>query len=85
LFFALEATGLSSANGHLSFTPLQAVQGATWHSDSLLEVGAQSHGPDYFPERWLSSWFKEKLNRDVSLWCFGATVSCPTRKAMPIS
>lgn len=77
LFFALEAQGCHVQMANLSFTPLQTVQGATWHSDSLLEVGAQSHGPDYFPERWLSSWFKEKLKREVSLWCFGATGVVP--------
>jgi hypothetical protein len=77
LFFALEARGCHVQMANLSFTPLQAVQGATWHSESLLEVDAGSHGPDYFPERWLSSWFNERLGRKVPLWCFGATGVVP--------
>lgn len=80
LMLSLEAQGIEVHLANLSFTPLQTVNGGIWHGAGLLEVSAQSDGPSYFPEGYLARWFKEKLQRDISLWCFAANGMAPLRE-----
>jgi hypothetical protein len=36
-------------------------------------TASQQHTLTYFPEHYLSQWFKEQRNEDVTIWCFGRT------------
>lgn len=69
----LEALGKRVHLANLSFTPLQSVRDCVRHTEWLYEATAASHGPDYFPESYLCRWFKERHDRNESIWCFGAT------------
>lgn len=77
LFFALEALGYEVHLASLSSTPLNDVGAVTQHTETLLEVTAQSSRPSYFPEGWLSRWFQERLGRRQSVWCFTASGVVP--------
>jgi len=73
LFFALEAAGCRAFLASFSSTPLNDMTGAVKHTETLWEVTADSARPSYFPEGWLTRWFREERGRDLSLWCFGAS------------
>ncbi len=72
LFLALEKLGCSVYLASFSSTPLNDIEGATRHTETLWEVTAQSARPSYFPEGWLARWLLER-SQNVSLWCFGAS------------
>lgn len=73
LFLALEAAGHEAHLASFSSTPLNDIGASVRHTDTLWEVTAASARPSYFPEGWLSRWFRERQARDVSVWCFGAS------------
>jgi hypothetical protein len=73
LFLALERLGFEVHLASLSSTPLIDVQYAVRHTDTLLEVTADSSRPSYFPEGWLARWFHERRGRDVTVWSFVTT------------
>lgn len=73
LFFALENRGCQVHLANLSFSPLDALTNARWHDEVLLEADSRSQGSDYFPEKWLSHWFRERRAREVPVWCFKAS------------
>lgn len=77
LFFALEAFGYEVHLASLSSTPLNDVERGVRHTETLLEVAAESSRPSYFPEGWLSRWFQERLGRPQSVWCFTASGVVP--------
>ncbi len=82
LFFALENRGLEVHLANLSFSPLDALTDARWHDEVLLEADWRSQGADYFPEKWLSHWFRERRAREVSVWCFKATGARPYAQSL---
>jgi hypothetical protein len=70
IVFELEARGHSVHIANYSFSDLKSVGNAKWHSDHLVEVAAESTGnPDYFPERDIAAWYKERRNVERSVWC----------------
>ncbi len=73
LFLALEKRGCAVHLASFSSTPLNDIEDAVRHTETLWEVTACSARPSYFPEGWLSRWFLEKRSQTVSLWCFGAS------------
>lgn len=73
LFLALEKRGCSVHLASFSSTPLNDVEGAVRHRETLWEVTARSARPSYFPEGWLVRWLQEKRSYVASLWCFGAS------------
>ncbi len=73
LFLTLEKLGCSVHLASFSSTPLNDIEDAVRHRETLWEVTARSARPSYFPEGWLARWFQEKRSQDVSLWCFGAS------------
>ena len=80
LYFALKAEGKEVFLGSLSFSNLRLASGE-WMTPTLLEVTADSRGSeDYFPERRLSEWFREK-EEDVPVYCFERTGVRPLAEA----
>lgn len=69
---ALEAAGHHVDFANYSFTDLRNVVNGHWHNERLLEITSESYLKvgDYFPERLLALWYKEKRKSDRSIYCF---------------
>lgn len=72
LLFALEKLGKNVSLANISFTNLHFVENSNLISKGCLEITADSSLKigeiNYFPELYLSKWFKEKQKRDVSVF-----------------
>ncbi len=77
LFLALESAGHAPYLASLSSTPLNDILDAPQHAETLWEITADSSRPSYFPEGWLARWFRERRNRNLSVWCFSASGAVP--------
>jgi hypothetical protein len=73
LIIALESRGIQVHVASLISTPINDIDGGVVHQPELVEVTAKSTRPSYFPEGWLSRWLTHRFDRDVSVYCFGAT------------
>ena len=73
LYFDLKSEGKEVYLANLSFSFLSPVGGERL-SPSMLTVTADTpiHG-DYFPERYLSEWFRKERNQEVPIYCFERT------------
>lgn len=66
----LEAHGHQVHLANYSFSDLSSVRLTKEHSESLLEVTADSTGDDaYFPERDVAAWYRERRGAERSVWC----------------
>jgi len=75
LYFALESAGkqVHLANLSFSFLPPPQVMKEPRMSPSLLKVTADApYLTDYFPEKFLSQWFREQ-GQEVPVYCFERT------------
>ncbi|MBN2536081.1 MAG: DUF1152 domain-containing protein [Spirochaetales bacterium] len=72
IILQLEESGNNVHIANYSFTDLGNIRNARWHSDYLLEISAESYleNGDYFPELYLSKWYKENTKIDKKIWCF---------------
>lgn len=70
LYFALRKAGKEVHLANLSFSALSATK-AERLSPILFKVDADTtHSNDYFPEAFLSSWFRESEKLEVPVYCF---------------
>ena len=70
LYFALRKAGKKVHLANLSFSALSATK-AEKLSNTLFKVDANTvHANDYFPEAFLSSWFRETEKLEVPVFCF---------------
>jgi hypothetical protein len=76
----LESRGHEVHIASYSFTKLGDVRGARWHTDKLLEVFDSSSiiSGDYFPELYLSQWYRERREQERSVWCLAQAGVRPT-------
>lgn len=75
LYFALEAAGkqVHLANLSFSFLPPSQITKETRLSPSLVKVSADTPlFTDYFPEKFLSQWFREQ-GKEIPVYCFERT------------
>lgn len=75
LYFALEAAGkqVHLANLSFSFLPPPQVTKEDRLSPTLLKVSADTPSfTDYFPEKFLSQWFREQ-GKEIPIYCFERT------------
>lgn len=73
LYFALEKAGKNVHLANLSFSFLPPVDKDRL-SPSMLEVTASTDQfTEYFPERYLSQWFRERGGQSISIHCFERT------------
>lgn len=80
LYFGLRAAGKEVFLANLSFSVLTADAGR-WLTADLVEVTADSAGIDaYFPERYLSRWFREQ-GEEVPIYTFGKCGVAPLMQA----
>lgn len=77
----LEERGHEVHLASYSFTELSAVRRATRHSEHLWEVSADSYleQGDYFPERLLCRWYRERRGMEKAVWCLAREGVVPTR------
>ena len=71
LYFSLINQGKEVVLANLSFTSLEDFKGS-WLTKTMMEVTADTLAFEglYFPEWYLSKWFKEVQNKDVSVFSF---------------
>ncbi|MFO0813439.1 MAG: DUF1152 domain-containing protein [Gemmatales bacterium] len=80
LYFGLHAAGKKVHLANLSFSHLEGVNGPRLHP-ALLEINADSRvSPDYFPEYYLSRWFRQQ-GKEVPVYCFDRTGCQPIAEA----
>lgn len=63
-----------------SFTNLQNVHSAIWHSTNLLEITADSsiNDDEYFPEKYLAQWLRLHYSIKKPVWCLSRQGVQPT-------
>lgn len=80
LYFGLRAAGKEVFLANLSFSVLTPEAGR-WLTPDVVEVTADSPGMDaYFPERYLSRWFREQ-GEEVPIYTFGKCGVAPLMQA----
>lgn len=78
----LEANGHTVHLANYSFSNLVAAGNARAHSESLLEVNAESTGSDdYFPERDIAAWYGQRRNSARSVFCLAKRGLAETLKS----
>ncbi len=72
IYFELKARGLNVHLANYSFSYLEDFQEGTRLTKSLVGVTAGDGElfMPYFPERYLSQWFREKRGEEVPIWSF---------------
>lgn len=74
IYFELIGQGQTVHLANFSFTELSGLKDAFKLDDNLYGVNAeQKSSLTYFPELYLSQWFREKRGEDVTIWCFEKT------------
>ncbi|HEY9705080.1 MAG TPA: hypothetical protein V6C58_21755, partial [Allocoleopsis sp.] len=82
LYFELQNIGLNVHLANFSFSDIISLKNgaiAGWNcgfslSDSLVGVTSETESLNYyFPELYLSQWFKEFKQENVTVWCFHKT------------
>lgn len=76
----LQASGHEVHYANYTFTNLEKVRSAVWHSAHLLEVTADSvlESGDYFPEKYLSLWYQTRQSLQQPVWCLARQGVRPT-------
>jgi Uncharacterized protein conserved in archaea len=78
IFFSLRARGQNVHLANYSFSDIGYAKGCEHITDSLVRVTADTHCPlPYFPEMYLSRWFRDERAEDVPIWCFSKTGAIP--------
>jgi len=74
IYFELRERGQTVHLANYSFADITYVKEGVRLSDTLVGVNADLNSrATYFPELYLSRWFKEVRGEDVTLWCFQKT------------
>jgi hypothetical protein len=86
IYFTLRAMGKQVSLANYSFTELGLVKVVSEPEILLDGLLMGAHGPlrhplMYFPEGYLSQWFKEKRGEDVTVWMFAKTGAAPLAKS----
>lgn len=74
IYFELTKMGKQVNLANFSFSNIEDLESTVKLSDTLAEVTSEiSEESPYFPEKYLSEWFKDKHNKRQSIWCFHKT------------
>ena len=74
IYFELTKMGKKVHLANLSFSNIEDLKSTVKLTDTLAEVTSEiSEESPYFPEKYLSEWFKEKHNKRQGIWCFHKT------------
>lgn len=81
LFFELERLNYDVHLANFSFSDIAGLNDGEQLTDTLVGVTGDIDGIfDYFPEFYLSQWFFEERNDDITIWCFEKTGARPLLK-----
>jgi hypothetical protein len=81
LYFELEQLDYDVHLASLSFSDLEAINDGEELTDTLIGItGDTEEVHDYFPEYYLSQWFYNERNEDITIWCFEKTGARPLIK-----
>jgi hypothetical protein len=81
IYFELERLGCDVHLANLSFSDVTTFSDGEGLTDTLVGVTADSEEIfDYFPEYYLSQWFYNERNDDITIWCFEKTGARPLIK-----
>ena len=81
IFLELEQLGYDTHLASLSFSDIAGLNDGEELTDTLLGVTYDIEGLfDYFPEYYLSQWFYDERNEEVTIWCFEKTGARPLIK-----
>jgi hypothetical protein len=74
IYFELRRLGQRVHLANYSFSDLSSAQDSYALNEGLIAMTAsQKTRREYFPEFYLSEWFKEQRGEDVTIWCFAKT------------
>lgn len=74
IYFELTDRGQRVHLANYSFSELAGLKNMTRLTDSLVGVNADIEGSfTYFPELYLSQWFRETHGEEITIWCFEKT------------
>lgn len=81
IFLELEQRGYDVHLANLSFSDIAGLNDGEQLTDTLTGVSYDMQGAfDYFPEYYLSQWFYDERNEEVTIWCFEKTGARPLIK-----
>jgi hypothetical protein len=81
IFFELEQLGCDVHLANLSFSDIAGLSDGEELTDTLVGVTSEIEGVfDYFLEYYLSQWFFNERNEDITIWCFEKTGARPLIK-----
>jgi len=71
IYFELQKLGINIHLANYSFSEITTFTGSKRLTSSLVGVDAEFNDRViYFPELYLTKWFKEKRNEKITIWCF---------------
>ena len=74
IYFELRAKGQTVHLANYSFSMVSGIDDGLQLSDSLVSITADCESSlGYFPELYLTRWFREQRSEEVTLWCFQKT------------
>ncbi len=74
IYFELQQAGHHVHLANYSFTDINRFEQGIWLTDSLVGVTADIQSDlAYFPELYLTQWFRGTENHEVTIWCFAKT------------
>ncbi|MEO8397765.1 MAG: DUF1152 domain-containing protein [Chloroflexota bacterium] len=74
IYFELQRRGINVHLANYSFSNIETLKKGIRLTDTLVGVTTEIDGHFvYFPELYLTQWFKAKYNADVPIWCFHKT------------
>ena len=78
IYFELKHRGYTVHLASLSYSEMKEYQSDVWLSPSLVGVGSNTSAlSGYHPEYYLTHWFRETQQEEVTLWCFEPTGVLP--------
>jgi hypothetical protein len=71
IYFELQRQGQKVHLANFSFSSVAGLESVKRLSDTLVGVSAEWQGEaTYFPEYYLTQWFRERYDKEVTIWCF---------------
>ena len=78
LYFELRDRELTVHLANISFSDIENLRSGERLSESLVGVQYDISGPaTYFPELYLTQWYRERLDQRITVWCFHKTGAAP--------
>lgn len=78
IYFELKKHGINAHLANFSFSDIESVDFGIRLTKTLVGITSSTDQAfPYFPEFHLANWFKEKRDKEVTIWCFHKTGAAP--------